>query len=280
MEDLDRQKAERDFYEEFYKKGWERQDYQIDEEIVPPNMREYWHIVRGHIEQLKSRQPVVQALDCGCGHGVLSVLLAKMDVKVEAVDISPNSIRITERLARANGVERNISTHVTLLEDLPFEGNSFDCILGTRVLHHVDIMTSGMHLARVLKPRGFGIFWECTEKNAVLRFARNYVRRLLPLPKFGTQYEHPLTEEEIDALGSFFGRKVQIVDAPFYFFGLLDQYIFRQRAGIITKAVNGLDAIIARHLPFLNRYSFHQILILEKRPGEDPADVRRGGTHE
>ncbi|MEW6587051.1 MAG: class I SAM-dependent methyltransferase [Nitrospirota bacterium] len=272
MEDLDRQKAERDFYDEFYQKGWERQDYQIDEEIVPPNMRRYWHIVRAHIEQLKSRQSVIQALDCGCGHGVLSVLLAKMDVKVAAVDISPNSIRITERLAHANGVRGNISTHVALLENLPFEENHFDCIVGTRVLHHVNIMASGRHLARVLKPHGVGIFWECTEKNAVLRFARKNVRRLMPLPKFGTQYEHPLTQDEIDALGRFFGEKVQIVDAPFYFFGFLDQYIFRQRARIITKAVNGLDTIIAQYLPFLNRYSFHQILILEKRPGENPTD--------
>ncbi len=271
MENLDRQKAERDFYDNFYQKGWERQDHRIDEEIVPPNMRQYWHVLRGHIEQLKSRQPVIQALDCGCGHGVLSVLLAKMDVKVAAVDISPSSIRITERLAHANGVERKISTYVALLEKLPFKENYFDCIVGTRVLHHVDIMTSGMHLARVLKPQGLGIFWECTEKNPVLRFARKHVRRLMPLPKFGTQYEHPLTKEEIDALGVFFGKKVQIVDAPFYFFGFLDQYVFRQRAGILTKAVNGLDAVIAQYLPFLNRYSFHQILILEKRLGGNPS---------
>ncbi|MFH1026081.1 MAG: class I SAM-dependent methyltransferase, partial [Nitrospirota bacterium] len=160
-------------------------------------------------------------MDCGCGHGVLSVLSAKMDVKVAAVDISPRSIEITQRLAFANNVESNIHAQVAPLENLPFKENYFDCIVGTRVLHHVDIMASGVHLARVLKPQGFGIFWECTEKNPVLRFARKYIRRLIPLPKFGTQYEHPLTKEEIGALEEFFGQRARIVNAPFYFFSFL-----------------------------------------------------------
>ncbi|MFZ5995740.1 MAG: class I SAM-dependent methyltransferase [Thermodesulfobacteriota bacterium] len=225
----------------------------------------YWRLVKECINWLESRQPEVRVLDCGCGHGVLSVLLAQRGVQAMAVDISQKSIEITRRLACANKVEQKVHTVVAALENLPFEDSYFDCIVGTRVLHHVDIMTSGIQLARVLKPQGLGIFWECTEKNAVLRFARKYLRRLISMPKFGTTYEHPLTKEEIDSLGRNFGKPARAVDAPFYFFSFLDQYLFRQRVKIFTKVVIGLDAIIVRYLPYMNRYSFHQILILEKR---------------
>lgn len=262
--DRQRQRAEREFYDLFYKDGWEKQDQRIDESIVPPNMLIYWRLVKEHISCLKYRQPEIRVLDCGCGHGALSVLLAKLGTHVTAVDISPNSIKIARRLASANEVEKKIDLVVAALEHLPFKEKSFDYVLGTRVLHHVDVVSSGFHLARVLKADGKGIFWECTEKNLLLRFVRKHIRRLIPLPKFGTKHEHPLTEDEIGKLTTIFGKPAHTVYAPFYFFSFLDQYLFRQRAKILTKVVTGLDTAIARYLPYLNRYSFHQILILEK----------------
>jgi SAM-dependent methyltransferase len=268
MQYLKRQRAEKEFYDRFYKDGWEKQDQCIDESIAPPNMLVYWHLVKKHISWLKHQQPEVWVLDCGCGHGALSVLLAKIGAKVTAVDISFNSIKIATRLARTNGVEEKIYPVVAALENLPFKDRYFNCVLGTRVLHHIDVMSSGFHLLRVLKPGCKGIFWECTEKNPILRFIRNHIRRFIPLPKFGTKDEHPLTKEEIDKLGMIFGKPARIVAVPFYFFGLLDEFIFRQRAEILSKIVTGLDATIARYLPRLNRFSFHQILILEKRGAE------------
>lgn len=266
---LERQRAEREFYDLFYRDGWEKQDQYIDESIVPPNMLVYWRLVKEHISCLKRRQTEVKVLDCGCGHGVLAVLIAKLGTQVTAVDISPNSIKIAKQLAYANGVEDKISFTIAALEDLPFRDRCFDYVLGTRVLHHVDVQSSGFHLSRVLKEGGKGIFWECTEKNPLLRFVRNYIRRIIPLPKFGTKHEHPLTKEELDYLGTIFGKPAHTVYAPFYFFSFLDQYIFRHRAKILTELVAGLDAAIARYLPYLNRYSFHQILILEKGGAKD-----------
>ncbi|MCG2720944.1 MAG: class I SAM-dependent methyltransferase [Thermodesulfovibrionales bacterium] len=261
----ERQKAEEEFYETFYKNGWEKQTHLIDETIVPPNMYVYWHFVKEHINQLKSHQSEVRVLDCGCGHGVLSVLLAGMGGKVTAGDLSSKSIEIVQQLAKVNGVEKNIHARICHLENLLFEDDSFDCVLGTRVLHHVDIGFSAPHLARVLKSQGLGIFWECTEKNAVLRFIRGHIRRLIPLPKFGTKYEHPLTKEEIGTLETAFGQKARILDAPFYFFSFLDQYIIRQRVRVLSHTVKGIDSVLAKYVPILNRYSFHQILVLQKQ---------------
>jgi SAM-dependent methyltransferase len=271
MEYYKRQIEEKRFYNLFYKEGWEKQTQLIDETIVPHNMLIYWRLVKGHINSLEGQQPEIRALDLGCGYGVLTVLLARMGVKVTAVDISFNAIKIAKKLACANGVEERICFVVAALESLPFKDGYFDYVLGTRVLHHVDIPSSGFQLRRVLKPEGTGIFWEGTEKNFLLRFARNYInhiRSIIPIPKFGTNCEHPLTKVEINSLGMIFGKHIYIVDAPFYFFGFIDEYFIRQRAGIISKIIIDLDALVAKYLPYLNRYSFHQIIVLEKNGGE------------
>jgi len=260
-----RQQSEQAFFDELYRHGWTHQDERIDEKVVPPNMLVYWRLVRHHLTGLKQRVAEPKALDCGCGYGVLSVLAARLGVRVTAVDISPNSIAIVERLAAANGVSQNVKTVVAGLEDLPFDADTFDCVLGTRILHHVEVATAGSRLARVLKTGGKAVFWECTEKNPILRFARKRLRRLLPLPKYGTAHEHPITEQELCILGKEFGTPPEIVAAPFYFFTLADQYIFRQKLRWLTKLMAGMDSFIAGRLPVLNHFSFHQVLVFEKK---------------
>lgn len=272
MADLQRQQSEQVFFDGLYKDGWAHQDERIDEKVIPPNMLVYWRLVRDHLTRLLSHTSDLQVLDCGCGYGVLSVMTARLGVRVTAVDISPKSIAIVQRLASANNVAEHIRAEVAGLENLPFGDDIFDCVLGTRILHHVDVSTAGRHLARVLKPGGNAVFWECTEKNPILRFARKRLRRLLPLPKYGTPDEHPLTEQELQTLSGLFGAPPEIVAAPFYFFTLADQYLFRQRFKRITRLMEGTDAVLARWLPVLNHFSFHQVLVFEKKPSGSKGD--------
>ena len=289
MDTRERQESERTFFDELYGRGWHGENQPIDEQVVPRNMLVYWNLVRDHVLQAVAETPSLRVLDCGCGYGVLSVLLAKIGARVTAVDVSPNSIDIVGRVARVNGVEDRIEARVLGLEDLPFDDVSFDVVVGTRILHHVDIARAGAQLARVLKPGGRALFWECTEKNPILRFARTHLRRIFPLPKYGTEGEHPLTSEEIALLEACFGSTAEIVAAPFYFFTLMDEYIFRRRMKAVSAMLGGLDAFVAKYLPFLNHFSFHQILLLESRavPHEEvnlidsgrvggPADRSRG----
>ena len=259
-----RQQAEQVFFDELYEKGWERENDRIDESVIPPNMRIYWDLVRARMQPLLEKNPNAEVLDCGCGYGGLTILLARLGARVTAVDISPKSIEIVQRVARNNEVADRIQAQTAELENLVFKDDVFDSVLGTRILHHVDISTSGRQLARVLKPGGFAIFWECTEANRFLTFCRKNLRKILPLPKHGTDQEHPLTREEIDQLGRFFGAPARIVPAPFYFFNLADEYLLRGRIKLFSRLLQGLDAAIAKYLPFLNRFSFHQILVFEK----------------
>jgi len=264
MDFKERQESERSHYEKEYGRGWHGEAQPLDEAVIPPNMRIYWEIVHQHASGLLAENGVVHILDCGCGYGVLSVLLATMGARVTAVDVSPTAIDMTGRLARANGVEDRVEALVLGLEDLPFEPGTFHLVVGTRVLHHVDIGRAGPVLARILKPGGRAIFWECTEKNPILRFTRRHVRRVIPLPKYGTEGEHPLTHEEIASLEDAFCAPAEIVPAPFYFFNLVDAYVFRQRNARTSALLGGIDRFLATRLPFLNRFSFHQILMLRR----------------
>jgi hypothetical protein len=62
MHNIERQRTETEFYDLFYKDGWEKQDQRIDESTVPPNMLVYWHTVKEQISCLKNRQPKVWVL--------------------------------------------------------------------------------------------------------------------------------------------------------------------------------------------------------------------------
>jgi 2-polyprenyl-3-methyl-5-hydroxy-6-metoxy-1,4-benzoquinol methylase len=259
-----RHEAEREFFDGIYAGDWPFQDKQLDEKIIPTNMMVYWDHVRGIVQRLVEQQEAPHVLDCGCGYGVLSILVARIGARVTAIDISPNSIAIVNRVAASNGLAELIHARAGPLEESIDEAATFDCILGTRVLHHLDISEAGPVLARALKPGGHAVFWECTERNVILRWSRKYLKRILPLPKFGTRHEHPLTHAEIDQLTTDFGRPPQHVDAPFYFFSLADKYVLRSKVGFLSRMLTRLDAIIARRVPVMNRFSFHQILDFEK----------------
>ena len=59
---------------------------------------------------LKTAKPE-KILDMGCGSGILSMAAAKVldsKVQIDAVDIDPESVRVTKKNIKINGVEKNI----------------------------------------------------------------------------------------------------------------------------------------------------------------------------
>ena len=62
-------------------------------------------------EDVLKIKPPKTILDMGCGSGILSMAAAKIlgsKVKIDAVDIDPESVRVTIENIRINGVEKNI----------------------------------------------------------------------------------------------------------------------------------------------------------------------------
>ena len=94
-------------------------------------------------------------LDLGCGLGRHAILFGKNGFNVSCFDISEEAIRKTKEWAK----EENLSFDYKIgdMLDLPYDDNSFDCILCMNVISHTD--TEGIkkvikELYRVLRKNG------------------------------------------------------------------------------------------------------------------------------
>lgn len=87
-----------------------------------------------------------RVLEVGCGRGELAERMQKeLGAAVVAVDQSERMVELT----RACGVEAVVGD----VQELPFEGASFDCAVAAWMLYHVPDLDGGLaELARVLRP--------------------------------------------------------------------------------------------------------------------------------
>lgn len=95
-------------------------------------------------------------LEIGCGTGLFTEMFTATGAHVVAVDISADLIRKAQ--ARNLPSER---VHWVLgrFEDCSFQ-RSFDAIIGSSVLHHLDLEEALPHMYRLLKPGGLISFAE------------------------------------------------------------------------------------------------------------------------
>lgn len=85
-------------------------------------------------------------LDAGCGEGAFTERLSGENYRVIALDIEPRRFRLSG-IPLVKG---------DLNHTLPFESNSFDCIVALEVVEHLDRWGTFIGEAyRILKPNGF-----------------------------------------------------------------------------------------------------------------------------
>jgi SAM-dependent methyltransferase len=115
----------------------------------------------------------VRVLDYCCGRGDLGIYLAQRGAVVSGIDLSCEAISVANFKAGVNDIE--IDFREMDAEDMQFEDNTFDFIIGFEALHHVIIFPKSMsELHRILKPRGRAIFAEnWGADNPLLQFIRN-----------------------------------------------------------------------------------------------------------
>jgi SAM-dependent methyltransferase len=95
-------------------------------------------------------------LDLGCGLGRHSVLFATNGFQVDSFDLSQEALEVLSKKIIDNNIS-NISCSHGDMNQLPFEDNSFDCLLAYHVISHTDtigIRRIIQEVYRVLKPRG------------------------------------------------------------------------------------------------------------------------------
>ena len=194
-----------------------------------------------------------RVLEYGCGLGETSVLLARSGADVFAFDISPTSVALTGKRARAEGVE--VDAMVAAGETLPYATEFFDVVFGIAVLHHLDPGVAAPELRRVLKSGGKAVFAEPLGTNPLLRFARDH----LPYPqKTPRGADRPLTYDDIRCWGEGFAsvsyREVQL-------FSMTERLLgYRKRIPPLRR----LDDLLLARFPALRPLCRYVVLYLVK----------------
>jgi 2-polyprenyl-3-methyl-5-hydroxy-6-metoxy-1,4-benzoquinol methylase len=137
-------------------------------------------------------------LDVGCGSGQNLIPLLCRGATVIGIDLSPELITLAkERLAR-QGVQADLRVGSAYQTGLP--NNSIDVVFCKGVAHHLDVAIFNAELRRVLACNGRIIFSE------PIRFSQGYaaLRALLPSRGLNSEYEHPLTRQEMSIFTSGF----------------------------------------------------------------------------
>jgi ubiquinone/menaquinone biosynthesis C-methylase UbiE len=136
--------------------GWR---YDLFEWVIDPllfrgQLRELWR----RTVELPRLQPGEQALDVGCGTGILALAAARrVGASGRVVGIDPSAQQIAR--ARVKAARRNvpIEFQIAVIEELPFRDQTFDVVFSTLMMHHLPapLKRQGLaEIARVLKPGG------------------------------------------------------------------------------------------------------------------------------
>ena len=107
---------------------------------------------------------------------------------------------------------------------LSFDDNTFDYVIGSFILHHVQIRTAVREVYRVLADGGKAVFIENSANNKLLMLARNTMVGKYGIPKYGSQDESPLSSREIDRLRECFKNQLIVYYPSFVFLRLLAGY--------------------------------------------------------
>jgi SAM-dependent methyltransferase len=182
-------------------------------------------------------------LDLGCGTGENIIPMLERGARVVALDISPDLVAIAQkRLADAN-LEATVMVGSAYETGLPDE--SVDTIFCMALIHHLDIKLVRDEMWRILRKNGVVILKE------PVRFSKAYawLRSLLPASEDISEYEHPLTREELATMIEPFK-----VEGTRYFrlpFVPLVSRVLPSTSDAALKASNWM----LRHWPAAERYA-------------------------
>lgn len=92
----------------------------------------------------------VKILDLGCGTGILSKYILKLNpsVFIEGIDISPKAIAMAKKALKKF---KNSKFKVGDVGKLPYKDNTFDIIAGNSILHHISLAEALPEIIRVGK---------------------------------------------------------------------------------------------------------------------------------
>jgi len=119
----------------------------------------------------------MRVLELGCGTGYFTRELARSRADIVAIDVSPELLE----LARANYSAPNVRYEIQNASALSYPDAVFDSVVGSSVLHHLEIEEALREIHRVLKAGGTIYFTEPNMLNPQIAVQKNvpWVKRKL-----------------------------------------------------------------------------------------------------
>lgn len=180
--------------------------------------------------------PGDRVLELGCGANSLGWELSARGCEVTAIDISPVAVEQFTRTARAAGLPE-LKFAAMNAEELEFPDDSFDAVVGTGILHHLELRPAYREISRVLAPSGTGVFYEPLGHNPLINAYRNRT------PDMRTVDEHPLRRADLRAAEDHFG----FVETTMHECLALGASLAPGRLGALLRpALTGLDRALLR----------------------------------
>lgn len=121
--------------------------------------------VRMLTEHIKSGMRV---LEIGCGEGYFTKHIAKTGAEIVAIDISPELIETAKGAVPAD----NVTFQIENAYEMSFDDESFDTVIGSSTLHHLEVDSALKEFFRVLKPGGTFYFTEPNMMNPQIAMER------------------------------------------------------------------------------------------------------------
>ena len=122
-------------------------------------------------------KPGMAVLELGCGAGYFTKELARSGAEIVAIDVSPELLEI----ARSNCSVPNVQYQIENAYELSYGDAVFDSVVGSSVLHHLEIEKALRDIYRVLKPAGTIYFTEPNMLNPQIAIQKNipWIKRKL-----------------------------------------------------------------------------------------------------
>ena len=196
-------------------------------------------------------------LDIGFGRGEFTALFASLGARVVAIETSLTAVHRLQQFCRQERLD-----NVTVLRRSAFEldGEPFDFVFGSMVLHHLEPFEAfAAALYRCTRNGSSAFFYENNGSSRIALWFRQHLAGRLWFPKYGDRDEFPLTPAEVDRLRPYF--EVTVEYPEFRYFGMFSLYVLRNR--VAPQLFAWLDRQCFR-IPGLRKFSYVQYLRLRR----------------
>ena len=172
--------------------------------------------------------------------------------EIVCINISEHYLNDGIQKSRDSGL--NIDFKLMDANNLFFDNESFDIVIGGQILHHLDFTSAISEINRVLKPDGQIIFREPLGINPVSKIIRKITS------SYRTKDESPLSEDDFKVIEKYFLTKYyyeQLFSVPA---GFVSRFIYKEPDNMITRTALKIDLYLDNTMPLLRKYFRHLLI--------------------